>query len=182
MSRLKARPRKTVQDYLELADDVRAELIEGEIFMTPSPSPRHQDIVRNVFLLLHAHVSERRLGRVFFAPLDIFLPSGDVVQPDVVFVSTEGQSIVEDRIRGVPDLLVEVLSPTGAERDRLVKRDLYAANRVPEYWIVDDDSRSVDVLSMGGAEVRSLGYHERDEEVLSEVVRGFRCRCDRLFA
>jgi Uma2 family endonuclease len=76
----------------------------------------------------------------------VFLPSEDLVQPDIVFIRKANLGIIQDRIRGVPDLLIEVLSPDRPERDRLVKRDLYARNGVPEYWIVDPKDRTVEVF------------------------------------
>ncbi len=86
----------------------------------------------------------------YLAPLDVHLPSGDVVQPDVLFVRRANAPIVQDQVRGVPDLVVEVLSPASPELDRIVKRDLYARNSVGEYWLVDPEERSVEILRLDG--------------------------------
>ena len=155
---------------MNLPDGVRAELIEGELFMSPSPKRRHQRISANLSSILRAHVITNKLGEVLYAPLDVHLPSGDIVQPDVIFVSSGNQNILQDWIRGVPDLLVEVVSPEGAERDRIIKRDLYARNGVREYWLVDDGSASVEVLKLEGSTFTSHGYFEKDDIVTSTVL------------
>ena len=93
--------------------------------------------------MLRDFVRGRSLGRVYVAPFDVHLPSGDIVEPDVIFVTTAKLGIVQGWIRGVPDFVVEVLSPDGIERDRIVKRVLYAKNGIREYWLVD--ARGADI-------------------------------------
>jgi Uma2 family endonuclease len=152
------RPRKTVEDYFALPDDVRAELIDGELYVTPARFADHQRVVVNLTRILSTFVLERDLGEVFVAPIDVILPTGDAVQPDVLFVSRERSRIVERWIEGVPDLLVEIVSPGHAERDRSVKRRLYERNSVPEYWIVDLEERSIEVLRHDGVAFRPAGF------------------------
>jgi Uma2 family endonuclease len=118
MARVRSRPRKGLADYLALPDDVAAELIDGELYVTPAPSAGHQDVLAALTVHLRPHVESRGLGRLWPAPVDVHLPAGDVVQPDLVFVRRERLAIVRDAILGVPDLAVEVLSPTRLERDR----------------------------------------------------------------
>lgn len=148
MGSLTARPRKTVDDLRALPDETRAELIGGEIYVTPAPFRDHQEVVENLHLLLATYVRARDLGRVHLPPMDVYLPSGDVVQPDLIYVSKARSAIRQDWIRGVPDLLVEVVSTSHPERDRIVKRALYAENGVPAYWILDPQERSVEVLRL----------------------------------
>jgi Uma2 family endonuclease len=162
-------PRKTLEDYLALPDVVRAELIGGELYVTPSPTPRHQEASDNLMLVLGGYVRRRGLGRMYSAPLDVHLPSGDVVQPDLLFVATASEGIVQDWIRGVPDLVVEVLSPSNAERDRIVKRDVYAQSGVPEYWIVDPEARSIQVLRHEAGTYRPAGWFRSGDRVRSET-------------
>lgn len=167
MVTLLSRPRKTVEDFLKLPEGVRAELIEGEIFRSPSPKSRHQQIIQNIFRILDPFVRTQDLGQIWISPLDVHLPSGDVVEPDLIFVSSANRGIVRDWIRGVPDLLIEVILPDGAERDRIVKREVYARNRVLEYWIVDDLTRSVEVLRIGKDGYEPCGYFQASERVES---------------
>ena len=170
MSQVKSRPRKTVEDYLKLPEGVRAELIEGELFMSPSPKDRHQRVLFNLALELRLFVKANRLGEVWIAPFDVHLPTGDVVQPDIIFVAEGNSRIVQGWIRGVPDLLVEVVSPESQERDRVVKRDRYARNGVKEYWIVDE--KGVEVLALSGDQYLSHGYFEAGDRVTSLILKG----------
>lgn len=170
MTFVRTKPRKTVDDYFQLPDDVRAELIEGEFFVTPSPTSRHQRIVGNLFVLLRDVVSTHSLGELFVSPLDVVLPSGDVVQPDLLFVATANLSIVQDRIRGVPDHVVEVVSQTAPERDRIVKRDLYARNGVKEYWVVDEERRNVEVYVLNETSYGAPGLFEASDVIESTVL------------
>src|SRR6266540_2229801 len=174
MVQLRARPKKTVEDYLRLPDTVRTELIDGEFFVSPSPTPRHQDIVLKLSMILFSFLESKRLGKLFIAPLDVVLPSQEVVQPDLVVVLLANQAIIQDRIRGVPDLVIEVLSQEAPERDRIVKRDLYAKNRVREYWIVDDATRSIEVLHLAGGRYEPHGYFQEDDSLVSPLLEGLK--------
>ncbi|MEK7475217.1 MAG: Uma2 family endonuclease [Candidatus Coatesbacteria bacterium] len=182
MSQLKTRPRRTVDDYLKLPEGTRAELIEGEILMTPSPKLSHQVVSRNLFVHLDSFVRTRGLGEALYAPMDVHLPSGDIVQPDVLFVATANAGIMQDWIRGAPDLLVEILSPEGVERDRMVKRDLYARNGVKEYWLVDPEARSVEVLGLNASgRYEPSGYFEERDTVVSPLLAGLSLPVAKLF-
>ena len=139
----------TYRDYTLLPEQDRRELIDGEFYVVPVPSIWHQDIVANLGFALRNFVKTNRLGKVMLAPCDLVLSEHDVVQPDVLFVSGERSGIItKDNIRGGPDLVVEVLYPSTASRDRELKLSLYAAHRVKEYWIVDPDARTVQVLEL----------------------------------
>ncbi|MBI4564929.1 MAG: Uma2 family endonuclease [Planctomycetes bacterium] len=181
MVQLKAKPRKTVDDYMKLPEGTRAELIEGEILMSPSPRRRHQDAAINLSGILRDFVRSKRLGKVYAAPFDVHLPSGDVVQPDVIYVSNANRSILQDWIRGTPDLLIEILSPDSIERDRMVKRDLYARNGVKEYWIVDPESQTVEVLALAQATYAPAGYFERNDAVTSPLLSGLELPLRQIF-
>ena len=133
------------QDYEALPDEPRCELIYGSLFVSPSPSPLHQIIVGVLFAKLR-RLSRGSGGRVFLAPLDVFLRDHSVVQPDLLYVSKERRSLVGERVEGAPDLLVEVLSPGTARRDRGDKLRLYAETGVREYWIVDPEGRQIEFL------------------------------------
>jgi Uma2 family endonuclease len=114
--------------------------------------------------------------------MDVHLPGGDVVQPDVIFVSTARSDILQDWIRGVPDLLVEIISPEGVERDRLVKRDLYARNGVKEYWLVDPAARAVEVLRLGASgSYEPAGYFEEKDTLVSPTLAGMALPVQALF-
>ena len=97
-----------------------------------------------------------------------------MVQPDLLFISNERAEIVtQDNVRGAPDLVVEILSPTTADRDRTIKLELYAAHGVKEYWMVDPDSRTVMVLLRGGSRFEVSGIYGEDQILNSPTLEGF---------
>jgi len=138
----------TYSDYAQLPDDKRYELIEGEFYLVPAPYLYHQRILRKFGTAISSHVEDRQLGEVFYSPCDVVLSDNNVVQPDLIFVSQERAAILtEANIQGAPDLVVEILSPSTKKRDLGIKRNLFAKYGVREYWIVDPEAKTVDVLS-----------------------------------
>jgi len=172
MTQLKMRPRKSAEDYLRLPEGTRAELVEGEILLSPSPRERHQTIVGNVYHALRVFLLGRNLGKVWSSPFDVHLPTADIFQPDVLAVLSANLAIVRDWVRGAPDLVVEVVSPDSTARDRFVKRERYAAGGVGEYWIVDDESKSVEVLTLLEGKYEPAGYFELRDTVSSPRLPG----------
>ena len=140
----------TYEDYCALPNDGRRyEILEGELAVTPSPSIAHQRFSRNLLVLLHNHVRDHQLGEIFSAPCDVILEKTSVVVPDLLFVSRERLGIVTDRgVEGAPDLIVEILSPGTARRDRVEKAQLYARHGVRHYWLVDPDARTVEAFEL----------------------------------
>jgi Uma2 family endonuclease len=130
-------------------DGNRYEVIDGVLYMSTAPSFWHQQVVG----LLHEYVGIplRRSGQmlVAMAPIGLIMPGADPVQPDFMLIRSERRSIVAEdgRIRGVPDLIAEVLSPSHPELDTVTKRAAYARAGVPEYWILRPETRDVLVCS-----------------------------------
>jgi Uma2 family endonuclease len=147
-------PRLTYQDLLRLPDDLlRHELIDGEHYVSPAPAVKHQDIVLNLGHILLTFVRAHHLGKVMIAPVDVLFSEHDVVEPDVLYVSSaHGDRVRERYVAGAPDLVIEVLSPSNRGYDRIKKLRLYEAQGVPEYWIVDPAAETVEVYraSTGG--------------------------------
>lgn len=132
-------------------DNIRREIIDGELVVSPSPRIRHQRIVLRLGIQIHAHVEQHGLGEVFFVMVDVVLAQDQVFVPDVLFIANDRLAqLTEKNLQGPPTLAVEVLSD--ARRDRIVKRDRYERFGVPEYWIVDPDADRVEVyrLTDGG--------------------------------
>ena len=125
---------------------------------------------------------ERGLGSVYSAPTDVVLSDTDVVQPDLLFVSTEREHIItRANIQGAPDLAVEIRSPSTAERYVTVKRKLYAEHRVKEYWLVDPDAMTVTVLLLGESGYREVGTYESGQSLVSPTLEGFSLRLEEIF-
>lgn len=124
----------------------RVEVIDDELFVTPAPTPWHQRVVTRLIEVLGPFVRGHDLGEVFAGPVDVLFAEGDYLEPDLVFVRRNRLGLVTDRgIEGPPDLVVEVLSPSTAGRDRGLKRNRYRLYGVAEYWVVDPDSGTVEV-------------------------------------
>lgn len=184
MEHARARIRFTYRDYCLLPEEKRYELVEGELLMTPAPGgTKHQTVSQRLFKVLEAFVAARNLGRVWFAPLDVILSDEDVVQPDLLYVATARLEIVTERgLRGAPDLAVEVLSQATRERDLVVKRKLYAKYGVKEYWLVDPDGRTVEVLTLGQEGYETFRVFPEGTVVESPLLPGLRAEVGPLFA
>ncbi len=137
----------TYDDLLALPDDgLRHELIDGEHFVSPAPSIKHQTVSMNLSLALGAFVKRHGSGRLFAAPCDVVFTPTDVVEPDLLFVSRERLAILTERnLEGAPDLVIEILSPSSRHRDEALKLRLYGRMGVGEYWIVDPLAEAVTV-------------------------------------
>ncbi|HHW43526.1 MAG TPA: Uma2 family endonuclease [Desulfotomaculum sp.] len=142
----------TYEDYLDLPDDGnRYEILEGVLHVTPSPTTRHQRISRNLQRIVDDHVLRHDLGEVFYAPLDVLFSRISIAQPDLIFISHGRAAIITDKnIAGAPDLVVEILSPTTAKRDKVTKAHVYALYGVKYYWLVDPDSTMVEEYRLEG--------------------------------
>jgi len=142
-------------DYCAIPPDRnRYELLDGQVHVTPAPSPLHQRLVGRLFRLLSEYFLTP--AEVFVAPIDVILTPHDVVQPDLVVVTDPG--LVSGRgIEGPPALVVEVLSPTTTAYDRTTKAQRYAALGIPHYWIVDPEARTLECFRRHEATYQLLG-------------------------
>jgi Uma2 family endonuclease len=137
----------TYEDYLLLPEERRVELIEGDFFMTPSASEIHQRVSMKLGYKLCQFLQESGEAHVYMAPFDVVLSDENVVQPDIVVVSHDRKAIItEANISGPPDMVVEILSPQSAKRDRIIKKKLYAKYGIREYWIVDPGAQTIEVF------------------------------------
>lgn len=138
------RTRLTYDDYCQYPDDGnRHEIIDGDHYMNPAPVPYHQALSRHIQFQLYAAIELQERGQVIAAPIDVQFSNHDVVQPDLVVVLANNKIITSSKIEGVPDLIVEILSPSTSQRDEGLKKQLYEQNGVPEYWVVDPDEKVI---------------------------------------
>ncbi len=173
----------TYADYAALSDDGnRYEVVSGVLFMTPSPGGAHQDAVGEIFTYLREHVKQGGLGLVRIAPFDVELAPGTVVQPDVFVVLSEHfDKITDNRILGAPDLVVEVASPGTAIYDRHNKLEAYARAGVPEYWIANPATHTVEVLVLESGKYRALGVFQGKAVLPSEIIPGLDVPVEKFF-
>jgi Uma2 family endonuclease len=177
----------TYEDYKSLpeSETKRYELLGGELVMVPAPLTYHQRVSRNILYMLWDFVKDHDLGEVYDAPIDVVLgPPGkeDVVQPDILFIAKDRLSIVlREEIRGAPDLIVEIFSPSTAERDRRYKKRLYARQRVKELWYVDPEEKTIAVLKWTRKGFQRVALYEKGERLLSPLLPGLTLPLEEVF-
>jgi Uma2 family endonuclease len=171
----------TYDDLLQMPDDgKRYEIIDGELYVSPSPIPRHQELSQRLALLIGNHVQEHHLGKLYTAPLDVRLEEHGIVEPDLLFISTERMAIIGGTtINGAPDLLIEVLSPSTRSRDETLKAELYARSGVREYWLADPVAETLVIHVLEDGRWVPVGPAERPE---SRVLAGLSIEINALFA
>jgi len=138
----------TYDDLLLLPDDgLRHELIDGEHYVTASPNLRHQRVSGHLFSLIDAWLEEHPIGHVYHAPTDVVFSNVNVAVPDLIYVSNERMAQIATRqnLRGAPELVIEIGSPSTRRRDETIKRRLYERSGIDEYWIVDPETDVVRV-------------------------------------
>jgi Uma2 family endonuclease len=160
----------TYEDLFTLPDDgKRYEIIEGELFEMPAPNFEHTTAVMNLILLI-APVVTSLGGIVRTAPIDVFMKGANSVQPDVVVLLADRLHQISKRgIEGPPNLLMEVLSPSNPEHDRVRKRLLYARGGVDEYWLVSPEAAIIEVWVRDGDAFRLLVRAGGDEQIQSRM-------------
>ena len=155
----------TYEDFAALPDDgKRYELHEGELSVSPAPTPRHQRVIGNLFLVLAPHVRASGRGEIFLSPFDCIMTNITVVEPDLVYVDEERRRLVSERaLEGSPSLAIEVLSAYSITIDRRRKMALYAAHDVTWYWIADPDTRRIEAYRLDAGAYRLEGVLEGAE-------------------
>jgi Uma2 family endonuclease len=179
-----AQPTLTYPELRLMPDDgKRYELVEGEVFVSPSPSERHQRTLARLFLSLGGYVERKKLGRVYFAPFDVVFSEKTALQPDLLFVSSARLGIIgPEYIIGAPDLVVEILSPHRTSYDRVTKLEQYALYRVGEYWIIDLMAETIEVYMLTGKRYELRATLGLDQSVTTPLLPGWQLAVRDLFA
>lgn len=137
-------PRTIMEVFKMLPEGTLAEVIENTLYMSPTPVTNHQRIIRKLSVQIDLHLDANKLGELFFAPFDVFLnETSNAVQPDILVILNENLGIIDEKstIHGVPDLIIEVLSPGNKKHDLVIKRALYEKFGVKEYWVIDPSNK-----------------------------------------
>ena len=182
----------TYAKYLAMPEmKCRYEIIDGELIMAASPRPHHQWMVGDVYRVLHAFVSLHRLGIVLMAPLDILMRRDPLRtrEPDLLFRSAARRGITEGaQLRGlqllqqVPDLVIEILSPTHTRRDLDEKLEDYRSIGVRERCIVSPEALTVEVMQLSAEGIHPLDIFGTGMTVRSQVLEGLALRMAEIFA
>jgi Uma2 family endonuclease len=150
----------TYMDWLLLPEDSnqRFELLNGRLIETASPTSTHQAILGELSYQLQTYLRHHRCGKVYFAPLDVFIEVNQIVVPDLIFIRSERLDLLSSRgLVGAPDFVVEVLSPSTRIRDLTEKTELYQRNFVETYWAIDPETREVLVFELGETTAKKFG-------------------------
>jgi Uma2 family endonuclease len=179
-----ARTPLTYEDYLTFPDQdrIRKEIIDGELVMSPSPTLKHQAIIGNLFVLLHNFIKKNKLGKIFFAPCDVILSDINIVQPDIIFISKENFEVLTDlNVRGEPDLIIEILSPSTAKMDRIFKKSLYERFGVKEYWIIDPSEEIIEIWLLKNEQYQLSSTFHKNQILISQMFTGLEINLSEIF-
>ena len=179
----------TFADYLKWNDGKRYELIDGQVYiLAPAPSPEHQRISGELYRQISNYLLDKEC-QVFAAPFDVRLPEGEerdeeiltIVQPDILVVCDKSK-LDQRGLKGAPDMVIEIVSPSTAGRDRGVKRDLYERNGVREYWLVDYSNKTIEVylLNEGNRYGKPVVY-SAEEKVPVNIFEGLEIELSLVF-
>ncbi|MFZ8786239.1 Uma2 family endonuclease [Thermocrinis sp.] len=147
------------------------QLIEGALIMSPAPSYSHQRTVGKVFLKLSRLLEEKGQGEVLISSIDVYLDEKNVFQPDIVVLLKEGKAKVEEKgIFGPPDVVVEILSPSTAYYDLIVKKEVYERAGVKEYWILDPNRKTFEIYKNTEEGLKLSSQAREKGKVLSEIL------------
>lgn len=164
----------TYEDYTKLPEGAPYQLIGGRLVMTPAPSTYHQIISARLMMKFADFAQRKGVGLVLYAPIDVYFEETETYQPDIVFISRERLNIIADeRIKGAPDMIIEILSPRTAYYDLKKKFKVYERHGVREYWIVDPEDRSIAVYENREGEFTLAWEVTRKGKIESKVILGF---------
>ena len=158
-------PRTIMEVYKNLPEGTLAELIDNVLYMSPSPVKNHQQALQIIFRRLSEAIEDVGKGEVIIAPFDVYLDAtSNAVQPDIIVIlnNNKGYSKPNGHFHGVPDLIVEILSPGNRDYDLVKKKELYERFRVNEYWIVDPESKETIGYFLQDSKFISLGKEKRN--------------------
>ena len=173
----------TYEDYCAAPADNRYELLDGDLMMVPAPNIKHQRVQLHLATRLDLFIEERALGTLLTAPCDVMLSETDVVQPDLLFVSRKREHLLRDgqKVQGAPDLVIEILSPSTADRDRGKKLALYGRHGVTEYWLVDPVAETISIHRQHAGELVPTETFGRDQTLRSPLLAGLELHLSDVF-
>jgi len=172
---------QTLQEHF--FEEVRCEIIANELFMSPAPNTEHQEISRELEFLLYQFIKKNKLGKVFNAPFDVIFDEDNVVQPDLLFISNENLPKLTKRgFEGVPDLVVEIISPSTFYRDSVEKKDFYEQIGVSEYWLIEPANRVIEVFVLENGKYQLFSLVIEKGKAQSKVLEGFEAKASEIFS
>ncbi len=176
-------------DYLKSSEEVRYEVIDGQIIsMSPAPTPKHQQVQRELLAEFVMYLRGKNCS-VFGAPIDVCLFANqstsnekikDWVQPDIVVICDRNK-INPKNIVGAPDLVIEILSPSTARNDRVIKFNNFQKAGVREYWIVDPSNEYVEVFLLQDNRFISSGFYTKEDSIKVNIFEDLSITLEHIF-
>ena len=173
----------TYEDYRTTPEDERYELLCGDLIMVPAPNIKHQKVQARLHYRLTRFILDHEPGELLLAPCDVVLSETDVVQPDLLFVCREREHLLSggENVQGAPDLVIEILSPSTAEKDRGIKHELYDRHGVTEYWLVDPMAETVSIHHRQAGRLAPSRTFGRRDALRSPLLAGLELHLDDVF-
>ena len=168
-------------EYEKLPEGPPQQLIEGEIITSPAPTPFHQLIIGEIYSSIKKFANRNKSGKVLLSPIDVYLKNDEVYQPDIIFISNEKKEIIKDNIKGVPDLIVEVLSPSNAYYDLTHKKNIYEETGVKEFWVVDPNEKTVEIYENVNGTFIPFSKSKTSGTVNSKILSGLKIEIEKIF-
>ena len=171
----------TIEDYAVLPEAAPFELINGKLIFMASPTSDHQKVSINLSSALHFYVKRNKLGRVLAAPMDVYFDKTNVYQPDILFVLKERESIIGNFIQGVPEFIVEIISPGTKGEDESEKLAAYGKFGVQEYWLINPLKKSVEVFVGENGIMKKKQLFTGAQSISSKVIQKFEIAVEEIF-
>ncbi|MDL1956170.1 MAG: Uma2 family endonuclease [Candidatus Desulfofervidus auxilii] len=172
----------TYEDYAKLPEGAPYQLINGELIITPAPTPYHQYISGNIYSILKEFVEKNNLGQVYYSPIDVYFEETETYQPDIIFISKERLNIIkETKIEGAPNLIIEILSPATAYYDLRKKFKVYEKHGVKEYWIVDPEEKSIEIYINEKQKFILVETKNKTGTIKSQLLKNFEIELEKIF-
>jgi len=172
----------TVDDYMMLEEGAPFQLINYELVMSPSPLALHQQIVFDLSeIIVLFNIQNGRKGQWMYAPMDVKFDDGNVLQPDVLYITEGRKEIIKERVEGAPDLIIEILSPSNAYYDLRQKKNVYEKYGVKEYIIIDPIEQSAELYALKDGAYYLHQKAQKNEQLNSVVLPGLNFDLDKIF-
>jgi Uma2 family endonuclease len=167
----------------KLPAESRYEIISGKLIdRSPAPSPEHQNILKKIFRKMDAFVESQQVGEINFAPYDVILDQTNIVQPDIFFIAANNQGRITNKgFEGIPELTVEIISPSSFYRDHKQKSDLYERFGIKEYWLIDPANRVMEVFSLQNGKYALHAFVAEEGKATSALLEGFEVHSSDVF-
>lgn len=162
---------------------ISVQIIQNQLFIMASPNFTHQVISEELGFQMGSFIRTHQLGKLLYAPIDTILDEDNLVQPDILFIAVKRYTIIENgKIKGSPDIVVEIWSPANKKKERDAKHDLYEKNQITEYWQIFPKKQKVIIETMNeNGEYEIFSKATKKGTLYSKVLEGFRIETESLF-